>query len=295
MFAILMTAGFLIAAFPPAGSDKPTQTFSSPETASKALYTAVRDGNDAVLTRILGSSRELVMLEDKGADTLEREKFLIKYQEMHRFVQEDDQTTVLYIGAENWPFPVPLRTIKAGWYFDSRAGAKEVLYRQIGRNEDATIQAIHFLVLAQRAYRSTLHSDDTTSHYATRFISTQGKQDGLYYGADSPVPDFVANAGVDNNSTQNIHPVSYAGYNFRILTRQGQSATGGAKDYVSNGELSGGFAFVAYPATYGQSGVMTFIVNEYDVVYARDLGPETAKIAQSITDYDPDEEWHVAE
>jgi hypothetical protein len=295
MFVMLMTAGLLIAAFPPAGTDKPTQTFSSPETASSALYTAVRDGDDAVLMRILGATRELVTLEDKGADSLEREKFLIKYEEMHRFVQEDDQTTVLYIGAENWPFPVPLRTIKAGWYFDARAGAQEVLYRQIGRNEDATIQAVHFLVLAQRAYRSTLHSDDTNSHYATRFVSTQGNQDGLYYGEDSPVPDFVANAGVDDTSAGAAHPSPYAGYNFRILTGQGKSATSGAKNYFSNGELSGGFAFVAYPATYGKSGVMTFIVNEYNVVYARDLGPDTAKIAQSMTRYDPDKNWHAAE
>jgi hypothetical protein len=292
-FAAIVVLAFVVAAFPPASFGRPLETFTSPEKASRALFAAVRDGNDEAMMRILGAGRELISLEDKGADNLDREKFVIKYQEMHRFVRENDQTIVLYIGAENWPFPVPLRSRKGGWYFDSDAGAKEVLFRRIGENEDAAIEAAHFLVQAEATYRSALHSDDTTSHYAARFVSTQGKHDGLYSGADSPIPSFLANAGVSGGSPGNNKP--YAGYYFRILTQQGKAATGGAQDYVSNGELTGGFAFVAYPAMYGKSGVMTFIVNQDDVVYAKDLGPETAKVAGSMSRYNPGAGWHSAE
>jgi len=293
-FAALLMLAVLMMSFPAAGLAAPPQTFSSPEEASNALFAAVKDGNDDALMRILGAGKELVTLEDKGTDKLEREKFVIKYQEMHRFIQEEDGSTVLYIGAENWPFPVPLKATKTGVYFDSDSGAKEVLFRRIGQNEEAAVQAVHFLVHAEGTYRSTLHSDDTSSHYAARFVSTQWKQDGLYYGADSPIPDFMANAGVDGTPQSN-DLVPYTGYYFRILTKQGKSASGGALDYVSDGELTGGVAFVAYPAVYGQCGVMTFIINQDNVVYAKDLGPDTAKIAQSMKDYNPGEDWQMAE
>jgi hypothetical protein len=290
-FITLLTLGFAVAAFPPASFGAPRETFSSPENASSALYAAARDGNDQALMRILQGGKELVSLEDKGADTLERERFVIKYQEMHRFVQEDARTTVLYIGAENWPFPVPLRSRNGDWYFDSDAGAKEVLFRLIGQNEKDAIDASHYLVVAEGQYRATLHSDDTNSHYAARLVSTQGKQDGLYYGPDSPIPAALADAGITDFESQGNTASPYSGYYFRVLTQQGKQADGGVRSYFSNGEMIGGFAFVAYPATYGKTGVMTFIVGQDDVVYERDLGPETGKIASEMTTFNPGPNW----
>ena len=290
-FAALLTLGFVVAAFPPASFGAPPETFSSPEQASSALFAAARDGNDNALMRILGGGKELVTLEDKGADNLERERFVIKYQEMHRFVQEDGRTTVLYVGAENWPFPVPLRSRQGSWYFDSDAGAKEVLFRRIGENEQDATDACHFLVVAEGEYQATLHSDDTNSHYAARFVSAEGKQDGLYYGPDSPIPAALANAGIGDAAAPGTAPTPYSGYYFRVLTQQGKQADGGVRSYFSNGELIGGFAFVAYPAKYGKTGVMTFIVNQNDVVYQRDLGPDTGKIAQAMTKFNPGPKW----
>ena len=290
-FVALLTIGFLIAAFPPLSFGQPREAFSTPEAASSALFAAARDNNDEALMRILHGGKELVSLEDKGADNLERERFVIKYQEMHRFVQEDPRTTVLYIGAENWPFPVPLRSGKGGWYFDSDAGAKEVLFRLIGENEQDAIDASHFLVAAEAQYRATLHSDDTNSHYAARLVSTQGRQDGLYYGPDSPIPAALADAGITSFEAQGNTAAPYSGYYFRVMTQQGKDADGGVRSYISNGEMIGGFAFVAYPATYGKTGVMTFIVGQDDVVYERDLGPETGKIASEMTTFNPGPNW----
>jgi len=290
-FIALVTVGLVIAAFPPASFGARTESFSTPEEASSALYAAAKDGNDGALMRILRGGKELVSLEDKGADTLERELFVIKYQEMHRFVQEDQRTTVLYIGAENWPFPVPLRSGKGGWYFDSDAGAKEVLFRLIGENEQDAIDACHFLVVAEGQYQGTLHSDDTNTHYAARLVSSHGKQDGLYYGPDSPIPASLADAGIGDGADPGTAPTPYSGYYFRVLTQQGKQADGGVRSYISNGEMIGGFAFVVYPAKYGKTGVMTFIVNQDDVVFQRDLGPETGKIAQEMTDFNPGPKW----
>jgi len=294
-FVAFLTLGFVIAAFPPASFGQPREAFSTPEEAASTLFTAAKNGDDQALMRILRGGKELVSLEDKGADNLERERFVIKYQEMHRFVQEDSRTTVLYIGAENWPFPVPLRSSNGGWYFDSDAGAKEVLFRRVGENEQDAIDACHFLVVAEDKYQETLHSDETNSHYAARFVSTQGKQDGLYYGPDSPIPVFLANAGITDFGAQGNTASPYSGYYFRVLTQQGKQADGGVRSYLSNGELIGGFAFVAYPATYGKTGVMTFIVNQDDVVYQRDLGPETGKIAQAMTSFNPGPKWQPAD
>ena len=293
-FITLITLGFVVAAFPPASFGAPRELFSSPEEASSALYAAAREGNDNALMRILRSGKELVSLEDKGADDLERERFVIKYQEMHRFVQEDARTTVLYIGAENWPFPVPLRSRNGGWYFDSDAGAKEVLFRFIGQNEKDAIDACHYLVVAEDKYQQTLHSDDTNSHYAARLVSTHGKQDGLYYGPDSPIPVALAAAGITDFEAQGNTAAPYSGYYFRVLTQQGKQADGGVRSYISNGEMIGGFAFVAYPATYGKTGVMTFIVDQDDVVYQRDLGPDTGKTALEMTSFNPGPMWEPA-
>ncbi|HXB23076.1 MAG TPA: DUF2950 domain-containing protein [Candidatus Solibacter sp.] len=286
----------LVACAPASFAQRSAQAaFSSPEEASRALFAAVKDDNDEAMMEILGCGKELVSLEDKSQDKLEREEFVIKYQEMHRLVREPDHTTVLYIGAENWPFPVPLVSRKGGWYFDSNTGMREVLFRRIGENEEAAIEASHLLVLAEERYRATLHSDDSTSHYALRFVSDQNTQDGLYSDEGSPIPPFLANAGVGNGVPQENKQAPYAGYYFRILTQQGKNAPGGTQNYISNGKLTGGFAFVAYPAEYGQSGVMTFIVNQNNVVYQKDLGPRTPNVVQTMTRYNPGPGWRRVE
>ena len=267
------------------------ENFSSPEEAARALFTVVRDDNEPAMMQVLGAGKELISLEDKGQDKQEREEFINKYQEMHRLVREPDRTTVLYIGAENWPFPVPLVSSNGAWHFDSERGANEVLFRRIGENEEAAIDACHLLVLAQQRYAATLHSDDPASHYALRFVSSQGTQDGLYADQSSPIPDFLANAGVSNEGAADDQRSPYAGYYFRILTQQGKAAPGGSQNYISNGKLTGGFAFVAYPAKYGRSGVMTFMIGQDAIVYQKDLGPDTANIVQAMSSYNPGSGW----
>jgi hypothetical protein len=283
-FAILT----LLAATGAFAQSSAPERFSSPEEAARALFTAVKDDNEPAMMQVLGAGRELISLEDKGQDKQEREEFINKYQEMHRLVREPDRTTVLYIGAENWPFPVPLVSSNGAWHFDSGTGARDVLFRRIGENEEAAMDASHLLVLAQQRYWATLHSDDPASHYALRFVSSQGTQDGLYSDQDSPIPDFLANAGVGDPGN---NPTPYAGYYFRILTQQGKAAPGGTQNYVSNGKLTGGFAFVAYPAEYGRSGMMTFIVGHDEVVYQKDLGPDTPNIVQNMSNYNPGPGW----
>jgi hypothetical protein len=289
-------AALLITVLAPLGFAKRSRQdrFSSPEQAAQALYTAAKQDNDEALMRILGAGKELVALEDRGRDKHEREEFVTKFQEMHRLVVEPDHMTVLYVGAENWPFPVPLVSKKGTWYFDAQAGAAEISYRRIGENEEAAIESCELLAGAEEQFFRSSHNDDPTNHYSLRFVSSHSGQDGLYSGPNSVIPDFLANAGVSSDPSDPM-ATPYAGYYFLILTQQGKDAVGGPKDYVKDGKLIGGFAFVAYPAEYGTSGVMTFIVNQDNRVYQKDLGPNTAKIVKAMTRYNPDAGWRDIE
>ena len=277
------------------GQQPPQKTFSSAEEGVRTLFVAVKTNDVHAITGILGVEQNLVFVDDQDRDQHERAQFVEKYQQMHRLVRENDGRMVLYLGAENWPFPVPLVHRNAAWYFDANAGTSEIVSRRVGENEQAVIEACQLLAAAEEKYKATLHSDDPQSHYASRFVSTQGTQDGLYFGADSPIPAFLANAGVNDGTVQSNTQVPYSGYYFRILTQQGKKARGGASNYISNGQLTGGFAFVAYPAQYGTSGVMTFIVNQDNVVYQKDLGPETANVVQAMTRFNPGPGWRRAE
>jgi Protein of unknown function (DUF2950) len=243
-----------------------TKPFSSAEEASHALYLAVQSDNEEAMTKILGAGKELVSLDDKVQDKLERERFTRKYQEMHRLVREPDATTVLYIGAENWPFPIPLVSENGAWHFDAKIGMEEVLFRRIGENEVTAIEACHTLVAAEKEHKRLM---DHPSRQAIRALLVKAGNDGAV--------------------------VPFHGYYFQILMSQGKNVTSGTRQ-VSNRKTPGGrFAFVAYPAEYRSTGAMTYLVNQDDVVYEKDLGPDTVQVAKGMTKYNPDSTWHPAE
>jgi hypothetical protein len=275
---------------------KGQKTFASAEEASNALVTAVQSNDEKAMLEILGlDGKEIVSSGDDTEDANSRANFAKRYQEMHRLVKEPDGTTTLYIGAENWPTPIPLVDHDNVWYFDTEAGKKEILFRRIGRNEMSAIRVCQELAAAQKEY-STQHNE-----YAQKIFSDDGQHNGLYWKAataesQSPIGPLVARAVASGyaNSLEGA-PTPYRGYYYHILTRQGKDAPGGAKNYVVNGKMTAGFAFVAYPAAYRSSGVMTFVVGEDGVVYEKDLGKKTEVRAQAMKDYNPDSTWQKAE
>ena len=268
-------------------------TFSSAEAATTALLLAVQSHDEDALLNILGAGSELVSTGDDVRDKLEHERFAQKYQEMHRVVREPDKTMVLYVGVENWPFPVPLGSRNGVWRFDAETGSNEVLCRRIGENEEMVIGAFRLLVLAEQQYQ--LRGETSVPEYTARFVSTNGVHNGLDQQGESAVPDGLATAGIDDQLAAGKPTVPFYGYYFRILTAQGKHAPGGAMSYISNGKMTGGFAFIAYPAEYRRSGVKTFIAGSDGTVHEKDLGPDTAKIASSMTAYDPDSSWKMAD
>src|SRR3984957_13576817 len=278
------------------GQQQGQKTFPSPESASHALVTAVQSNDEEAMLDILGpDGKQIVSSGDETEDANSRTNFVKRYQEMHRLVKEPDGTTVLYIGAHNWPAPIPLMNKGKLVYFDTEAGKKEILYRRIGRNELSAIRICQELVAAQKEY-SAEHKE-----YARKIFSDEGQHDGLYWKAadgetQSPIGPLVASAVAQGYAkSQQGAPTPYRGYYFHILTRQGKNAPGGAKNYVVNGKMTEGFAFVAYPAEYRSSGVMTFIVTEDSVVYQNDLGRKTDVLAKAMKGYDCNPSWHKAE
>jgi hypothetical protein len=271
------------------------KTFASPGEASHALFQAVQNDDEQALQAILGAGQEVTSSSDDIEDKLERDGFVQKYQEMHRLVREPDKTTVLYVGAENWPFPIPLVAENGKWHFDSGNGRNEIMFRRIGQNEAMTIGAFRLLVLAQQEHLSRSRDGGAVPEYATRLIGVKGAYNGLDWKTDGALPEALVNAGISYEADAANSGVPYYGYYFRILKAQGKHAPGGAKSYLSNGQMTGGFAFIAYPAEYRSSGVKTFIAGPDGIVYGKDLGPETTKLATSITQYDPDPSWRVAE
>jgi hypothetical protein len=256
----------------------------------------VHEQDQTALIRILGpTANEIISGGDEAEDVTSRRQFVEKYREMHRLVREPDGTTTLYIGAENWPVPILLLRRAKGWYFDPVASRTEILVRRIGRNELATIAVCRELVIAQNEYYTNSY-DGEESHYAIRFSSDDGKHNGLYWKIsdrepESPVGQLLTLASVEDAVTQTTGPRPFHGYYFRILRGQGRHARGGPASYMVNGRMKGGFAFVAYPAEYRSSGVMTFIVNKDGIVYQKDLGPKTRLRARSLTLYNPDATW----
>lgn len=274
------------------------KTFASPGAAVLAVYNAAKNHDDQAAAAIFGSnSNDILHTGDAVADKNMAAEFVTRYDKMHRVVLEQNGNATLYIGAENWPFPIPIVKNSSGaWYFDTEAGKKEILYRRVGRNENDAIDILHSLVDAQMDYASAPHDGGAAGPYAMKFISDDGKQNGLYWKTTeseqpSPIGPLLVSAAGQGYAMKQGQPSPYHGYYYRMLTKQGAAAEGGAKDYVVNGQMTKGFAFVAYPAEYQNSGVMTFIVNQDGVVYEKDLGTDTAKIAAAMTDYNPDKTW----
>ncbi len=276
------------------------RTFASAEEASRALFGAMEAQDEQAPLSILGAAgKEVLSSGDPQEDLDARVGFVVKYQEMHRFVTETNGTVTLVVGAENWPFPIPLVKSNGSWYFDTAAGKDEIVFRRIGRNELAAMDACRELVEAQKQYFAR-RPGDLPRQFAQKLVSDEGGHNGLYWhGAsdefDSPLNPLIAYARQNLPADQVGEHVPFNGYFFRILTSQGGHAPGGVKNYVVDGKMSAGFAFVAYPADYRSSGVMTFIVSESGTIYEKDLGPNTTKLAEAMTAYDPDSTWHKAE
>ncbi|HTQ97154.1 MAG TPA: DUF2950 domain-containing protein [Candidatus Acidoferrum sp.] len=276
---------------------KGQKTFATPEEAAKALYDAAKANDEKALLDIFGASaKEIVTSGDAEEDARSRGNFVKRYDEMNRLVREPDGTVTLYIGSRNWPYPISLRNKGNVWFFDSNAGKYEVLYRRIGYNEVSAIHICDALVSAQKEFYA-----QQNNQYAQKIFSDEGKKDGLYWKTasgepQSPVGPLVAGAVTEDFAkNRGSAAVPYRGYYFHILTSQGKDVTGGAKNYIVDGKMTGGFAFVAYPAEYKSSGVMTFVVSADGVVYEKDLGKKTETLAKTMTVYDPGPGWHKAE
>ncbi len=286
-------------AAPTASAPVHQTSFSSPDEALKALIDALKANNLAAVTRIFGPQIEPILNSgDPVADKNGREKFVASADEAHHFDGSGD-TLTLIIGKDDWPFPIPLKKVDNHWRFDTAAGKEEMLDRRIGQNELSTIQTMLAYVDAQRDYAELQRKQSGTAEYAQHILSTPGKKDGLYWPTAegeplSPLGPLVASARAAGyrRGAKGEGPTPYHGYYFKVLTSQGPNAPGGAADYIVNGQMIGGFGLIAWPARYGDSGVMTFIVNHDGVVYQRDLGPQTAKIAPAISRFDLDQSWH---
>jgi hypothetical protein len=276
-------------------SDAATQmTFQSPAEAATALAQATKDTDEKALTKVLGGDASaLITSGDSEPDKAAMRQFFSKYQQMNRWVDMSDGSRVLYIGADNFAFPVPLAKNASGsWYFDAVAGAQENRAREIGRNELLTIDALAALANAEQSYSANTDSGE----YAQRIISTAGKQDGLYWPASdslgvSPLAQLEEFPNSSLTSLSPDRPFVIDGYAMRILTGQGDDAPGGAQGYIVNGRMTGGFAILATPVKYGETGIMSFMIGREGFVYERDFGPDTAKTAASIQEYNPDGNW----
>lgn len=267
--------------------------FPSPEAAARALEAAVRSGSAAerVLAVLGPESDKIVSSGDPVDDAATRKRFATAAAERTRIERTTDGVAVLYVGRDDWPFPIPIVRESDGWRFDTAAGKEELLNRRIGRNELIAIAVCRSYVDAQNEFARRFHT------YAQSIRSTPGKRDGLYWEASdhdvSPLGPFIASATAEGYRVREASepPAPYHGYFFRILTAQGPHAPGGARDYVKGGKMTGGFALVAWPAEHGSTGIMTFIVDRQGVVFQKNLGEGTAEAAKAITAYDPDGSW----
>ncbi len=287
--AILVTLSFATGS---RAQQKGQKTFATPEEACKALLTAAQNNDEQALLTLFGpNGKQLVSSGDSAEDVRVRGNFVKRYEEMNRLVKEPDGTISLYIGSHNWPYPIPLRNRGNVWYFDTDAGKQEVLYRRIGYNEISAIHICDQLVAAQKEYYAHQNNE-----YAPKLYSDEGKKDGLYWKAangepESPIGPLLAGAAASRGG----EAVPFRGYYFHTLTSQGKDSPGGVKSYMVDGKMTGGFAFVAYPAEYRSSGVMTFLVSSDGIVYEKDLGKNTDNVAKGMQEYDPNAKWHKVE
>ena len=274
------------------------QNFETPEAAVQALVEAAQSDGNRALLKVLGKSAEpIVDSGDAVADKNSRAGFLEAYKTANSLDKSVPDSITLEVGEDKWPFPIPIVSEGGKWHFDSPTGVDELINRRVGANELDTIQSCLAYADAQREYYMRNPENSPLLHYAGRLISSEGKKDGLYWPAgenedQSPIGEGFAQARAEGYATEGtMKGVPFHGYIYRLLTKQGANAPGGAYDYVVNDQLLGGFAAVAFPAEYGNSGVMTFLVSHDGVVYSKDLGPETAKLALAMDTFDPGADW----
>lgn len=288
---------FLIAGaltFTPASTANAQQPFKTAQEAADALVNAARSGDQKNILNVLGrDGADIVSSGDAVADASARNRLIAAYDAKHQVVTEGTDKAVLIIGQQDWPFPIPVVRKDGSWRFDTAAGREEILYRRIGRNELDAIQACLAYVDAQQEYAD--QGIAGKGAYAQRIVSRPGQKDGLYWPAqssadESPLGELVASAAAEGYRVGQ-QPAPYHGYYYKVLTKQGPNASGGVLDYVVRGKMIGGFALVAYPAAYRNSGVMTFLVNHQGTVYEKDLGPDTARIIAGMTAFNPDSTW----
>lgn len=299
--ALLVAASLSLAG--PAWSAAPSaQVFPTPEQAVTALGEAAAAANRAALAQLFGPAAEALVNPDEVQAAADLAEFAAAFQVSHQLVRETDRRRVLEIGTDPWPFPIPLIQVPGGWQFDTAAGLEELLNRRIGRNELDVLRVLRAGVQAQREYASRDRDGDGVLEFAQRLASTPGNTDGLYWrrtvnGEISPLGPLVAYAqseGYTMGPGESAAPRPFHGYYFKLLQRQGRHAPGGKYDYVINGNMIGGFALIAWPAAYGETGVMTFMVNQQGRVYQRDLGEATGRKAPKIKTYDPGPGWALS-
>ena len=276
-------------------------SMATPQQLVAALIDAVQADDDAALLNLLGpDSADLISSGDPVADRNDRSRFLQAYTEKNSLEQNDQGQVVFLVGSEDYPFPIPIIRQADGWLFDTQAGLEEILNRRIGRNELHTIEVIQAYTAAQREY-AVRQRNQGVATFAQRLASTDGNRDGLYWDAgegelESPLGPLLARASEEGYAAglNEDSPDPFYGYYFKNLKSQGGHANGGAFDYVSDGKMVLGFALVAYPANYGASGIMTFIVNQEGVIYEKDLGETTGLLAAAMTSFDPDDSWSLS-
>jgi hypothetical protein len=281
---------------PANAADSSPKVFRSPASAAAALVEAARADDLKAMAAILGPEGEdVVDSGDAVADNNAREDFTKRYDQMHRLAYNDKGQVILYVGADNWPLPIPIVKKGDGWVFDTADGKEELVYRRVGRNELYTIDVLQELADAQQDYKSS------QQQFAQKILSDDGQKNGLFWPTsgdepESPIGPLIADATAEGYKRDpSGKPAPFHGYYYKVLTSQGADAPGGAQDYIADGKMTRGFAFLAYPAEYHDSGVMTFMINEDGVLVEKDLGPDTEKIAPGITAFNPDRTWSELE
>jgi len=291
----------LLLALPPMASAAAQQTFATPEAAADALQAAFKADDDAALLALFGEQyKDVIMTPDHAQNSVARERLATAMQNYRRLEEAGPDRRILVIGDQAWPMPIPLVRENGVWHFATEEGVQEIVNRRIGANERDAIDVLLAYLNAQKEYASEERMGDGVLQYAQKLGSSPGKRDGLYWPADaskgeeeSPFGPLVAESAPYRKGHQAGDP--YRGYHFLILTRQGKNAPGGAYSYLINGHMIAGFAMVAYPDAYGQSGVMTFIVSQSGKIYQKDLGAKTEKLASAMTEFNPDASWKLVE
>jgi hypothetical protein len=295
--SVVLLVWILGAPFASADDASAQKVFPSPNAAVSALVAADKGDDMKALSSVLGPDSDPILSSgDPVADKNAREDFARRYEEMHRLAYDDQGRVILYIGAGNWPVPIPLVKKDGGWVFDTAAGKDELLFRRIGRNELFTIKVLEDLADAQSEYASEAYDGDE-GQFAQKILSDPGKKNGLFWEAtegqpESPIGPLVASATAEGyKKDSGGNPIPFHGYYYKVLEGQGRNAPGGAKKYLVDGKMTNGFAFLAYPAEYRASGVMTFMINQDGVIVQKDLGPDTSKLASATDEYNPDKTW----